>query len=238
MHKFKNIIKLVLVTLLVISLYAFASNRYKLRKLKAVSITFTDYSDPFISEKNVNKLLIQNNDTVKNLIIENLDLNSSEMRLVGNAMIREAEVSVSLDGLLKVVVQPRKPIARIMGNTNAYLDQDNLIMPLSKEHTVNVPLVYGYHKKVQEKTFELINFIKSDELLKASFTQVEFDKREEVTLLVRAFNFKVKLGRVERLEHKMINYKAFIAKMQKDKSLDAIKTIDLRFDNQVVVTKK
>jgi cell division protein FtsQ len=91
---------------------------------------------------------------------------------------------------------------------------------------------------VQDKTFELINFIKSDELLKASFTQVEFDKREEVTLLVRAFNFKVKLGRVERLEHKMINYKAFIAKMQKDKSLDAIKTIDLRFDNQVVVTKK
>ncbi|MFT5926140.1 MAG: cell division protein FtsQ [Rubritalea sp.] len=238
MHKFKNIIKLVLVTLLVISLYAFASNRYKLRKLKAVSITFTDYSDPFISEKNVNKLLIQNNDTVKNLIIENLDLNSSEMRLLGNAMIREAEVSVSLDGLLKVVVQPRKPIARIMGNTNAYLDQDNLIMPLSKEHTVNVPLVFGYHKKVQDKTFELINFIKSDELLKASFTQVEFDKREEVTLLVRAFNFKVKLGRVERLEHKMINYKAFIAKMQKDKSLDAIKTIDLRFDNQVVVTKK
>jgi cell division protein FtsQ len=238
MHKFKNIIKLVLVTLLVISLYAFASNRYKLRKLKAVSITFTDYSDPFISEKNVNKLLIQNNDIVKNLIIENLDLNRREMRLVGNPMIRDAEVSVSLDGLLKVVVQPRKPIARIMGSTNAYLDQDNLIMPLSKEHSVNVPLVYGYHKKVQDKTFELINFIKSDELLKASFTQVEFDKREEVTLLVRAFNFKVKLGRVERLEHKMINYKAFIAKMQKDKSWVAIKTIDLRFDNQVVVTKK
>jgi len=125
-----------------------------------------------------------------------------------------------------------------MGNTNAYLDQDNLIMPLSKEHTVNVPLIYGYHKKVQDKTFELINFIKSDELLKASFTQVQFDRRDEVTLLVRAFNFKVKLGKVERIEHKMINYKAFISKMQKDKSLGAIKTIDLRFDNQVVVTKK
>ncbi|MFT6097285.1 MAG: cell division protein FtsQ, partial [Nonlabens sp.] len=170
MHKLINIIKLVLVTLLVISLYGFASNRYKARKLNAISITFTDYSDPFISEKNVNKLLIQNNDTVKNLFIENLDLNRCERRLLENAMIRNAEVSVSLDGLLKVVVQPRKPIARIMGNTNAYLDQDNLIMPLSKEHTVNVPLIYGYHKKVQDKTFELINFIKSDELLKASFT--------------------------------------------------------------------
>jgi cell division protein FtsQ len=238
MHKLINIIKLVLVTLLVISLYGFASNRYKARKLNAISITFTDYSDPFISEKNVNKLLIQNNDTVKNLFIENLDLNRCERRLLENAMIRNAEVSVSLDGLLKVVVQPRKPIARIMGNTNAYLDQDNLIMPLSKEHTVNVPLIYGYHKKVQDKTFELINFIKSDELLKASFTQVQFDRRDEVTLLVRAFNFKVKLGKVERIEHKMINYKAFISKMQKDKSLGAIKTIDLRFDNQVVVTKK
>ncbi|QJP35945.1 cell division protein [Nonlabens sp. Ci31] len=183
-------------------------------------------------------MLIQNNDTVKNLIIENLDLNKSEWRLVQNAMIRDAEVSVSIDGLLKAVVQPRKPIARIMGKTNAYLDQDNLIMPLSKEHTVNVPLVYGYKKNVQDKTFELINFIKSDELLKASFTQVAFDKRDEVTLSVRAFDFKVKLGKVEKLDHKMVNYKAFLAKMQKDKGLSEIKSIDLRFDNQVVVIKK
>nr|WP_240961954.1 cell division protein FtsQ/DivIB [Nonlabens sp. Ci31] len=238
MHKLKNILRLVLVILLVISLYAFASSRYKNRKLKDISITFTDYSDPLISEKNVNKLLIQNNDTVKNLIIENLDLNKSEWRLVQNAMIRDAEVSVSIDGLLKAVVQPRKPIARIMGKTNAYLDQDNLIMPLSKEHTVNVPLVYGYKKNVQDKTFELINFIKSDELLKASFTQVAFDKRDEVTLSVRAFDFKVKLGKVEKLDHKMVNYKAFLAKMQKDKGLSEIKSIDLRFDNQVVVIKK
>lgn len=238
MHKLKNFIKLALVTLLVISLYAFASNRYKDRKLTDVNITFTDYSDPFISEKNVNKLLIQNNDTIKNLLIENLDLNKSELRLVENAMIRDAEVSVSLDGLLKAVVQPRKPIARIMGSTNAYLDQDNLIMPLSQEYTVNVPLVYGYSDKVQDKTFELINFIKEDEFLKSSFTAVEFDKREEVTLSVRAFSFKVRLGKVEKLAHKMINYKAFILKIQKDKRLEEIKTIDLRFDNQVVVTKK
>ncbi|PPK94443.1 cell division protein FtsQ [Nonlabens xylanidelens] len=238
MHKIKNIIKLVLVIVLVISLYAFASNRYEARKLKDVSITFTDYSDPLISEKNVNKLLIQNNDSIENLTIENLDLNKSELRLVQNAMIRDAEVSVSLDGLLKAVVRPRKPIARIMGTPDAYLDQDNLMMPLSKEHTVNVPLVYGFTENVQDKTFELINFIRNDELLKASFTQIKFDKREEVTLSVRALDFKVKLGRVEKLDHKMINYKAFLTKMQKDKQLGDIKTIDLRFDNQVVVTKR
>ena len=232
------LLKLALVIIIVIGLYAFAAHRYQTRKLKDVSITFTDYSDPFISEKNVNKLLIQNNDTIKNLLIENLDLNKSELRLVENAMIRDAEVSVSLDGLLKAVVQPRKPIARIMGSTNAYLDQDNLIMPLSQEYTVNVPLVYGYNEKVQDKTFELINFIKEDEFLKRSFTAVEFDKREEVTLSVRAFSYKVRLGEVEKLEHKMINYKAFVLKMQKDNRLEGIKTIDLRFDNQVVVTKK
>jgi cell division protein FtsQ len=238
MHKLKNIIRLVLVILLVISLYAFASSRYSTRKLKSISITFTDYSDPLISEKNVNKLLIQNNDSLKNLNIENLDLNKTELRLVQNAMIRDAEVSVSLDGWLKVVVQPRKPIARIMGKTNAYLDQDNLIMPLSKEHTVNVPLIYGYRENVKDKAFELINFIKKDELLKASFTQVVFDKIDEVTLTVRAFDFKVKLGKVENLDHKMMNYKAFLAKMQKDNGLSEIKSIDLRFDNQVVVIKK
>lgn len=238
MHKLKSILKLFLVILLVISLYAFASHRHKKRTVKEVIITFTDYNDPLISESNVNKLLIQNNDTVTNLIIENLDLNKSETRLVENAMIRAAEVSISINGMLEAVIEPRKPIARIMGNTNVYLDQDNLLMPLSQEHTVNVPLVYGFTEKVQDQTFNLINFIRNDEWLASSFTQLFFDKREEVTLTVRAFNFKIKLGKVEKLDHKMMNYKAFFAKMQKDNILDQIEIIDLRFDNQVVVTKK
>ena len=74
--------------------------------------------------------------------------------------------------------------------------------------------------------------------MNSSFTQIDFDKDQEVTLSVRAFDFKVKLGKVEKLDHKMINYQALIAKMQKDNRLDELKTIDLRFDNQVVVIKK
>ncbi|WP_240642341.1 cell division protein FtsQ/DivIB [Nonlabens xiamenensis] len=238
MKKFKDIILLVVCIVLVFGIYAFSSKRHGLRTLKEVSIRFTDYSEPLISEANVNKLLIQNEDSVKNLVVENLDLKESEYQLEQHAMIRTAEVSVTLDGLLEAVVEQRKPVARLMGEFNAYLDQDNSIMPLSEEYSAHVPLVFGFRESVQPQIFELVQFLRNDELLASTFTQLDIDPREEVTLGVRAHEYKVKLGKVENLPHKMTNYKAFMAKMIKEDRMDQLKTVDLRFENQVVVTKK
>lgn len=223
---------------LIFSAYAFASHRFEKRKIKDVSISFTDSKALFISEKNVNKLLILKTDSIASITVENLDLNTGELRIIDNAMVRGAEVSVSLDGRVNVLVEQRSPIARLMLPTQVYLDRDNAVMPLSQEYTAFVPLVYGYKESLKESLFELLTFINNDDFLKPSVTQVTFDKYKNVALEIRAHDYEVLLGQVEKLEQKAINYKAFIAKMEKDKRLNQVKTIDLRYDNQVVSIKK
>lgn len=223
---------------LIFSAYAFAGHRFEKRKVKDVTISFTDDSALFISEKNVNKLLIQNIDSIQSVAVENLDLNKGELRIVENAMVRAAEVSVSLDGKVNIVVEQRLPIARLMLPSQMYLDQDNELMPLSREHTAFVPLVYGYKESLKESLYKLVNFINDDQFLKPAVTQVSFDTKGEVTLLMRAHDYEVLLGTVEDLDHKAMNYKGFIAKMEKDNRLNQVKTIDLRYKNQVVTIKK
>ncbi|EAS18764.1 hypothetical protein BBFL7_01028 [Flavobacteria bacterium BBFL7] len=234
----KSILKYGLCMVLVFSAYAFAGHRFEKRTVKDVTISFTDSKALFISEKNVNKLLIQNIDSVESIALEKLDLNEGELRLIDNAMIRGAEVSVSLEGKVNVLVEQRSPIARLMLSPQVYLDEDNKMMPLSPEHTAFVPLVYGYKDSFKVKLFELINFINHDSFLKPSITQISFDKKGEVTLQIRAHDHEVILGKIEDLQHKAMNYKAFIAKMKKDNRLNQVKTIDLRYKNQVVSIKK
>lgn len=234
----KSLLKVILCIVLIFSAYAFASHRFEKRKIKDITISYTDSNALFISEKNVNKLLIQNIDSVQSIAVENLDLNEGELRIVENAMVRDAVVSVSLDGQVDVLVEQRMPIARIMSPEKMYLDTDNELMPLSQEHTAFVPLVYGYKESLKNSLFTLVNFINNDPFLKPAVTQISFDKKGVVTLEIRAHDYEVLWGEVKDLEHKAMNYKAFIAKMEKDNRLNQVKTIDLRYKNQVVSIKK
>jgi cell division protein FtsQ len=59
-----------------------------------------------------------------------------------------------------------------------------------------------------------------------------------VSLRLRAHNLRVELGKLDGYEWKMSNFKAMLAKLEKDKTVDQIKKIDLRFDHQVIVVKK
>ncbi len=234
----KSLLKIVGCVLVTASMYGFANYRFNQRTVKDVTISFTEDKALFISESNVNKLLIQNYDSVHKVAIEKLDLNKGELDLVNNPMIRHAEVSVSLEGELLAIIEQRQPIARLMGSDQQYLDTDNQLMPLSKEHTAFVPLVYGFKKAYQDQLFELINFINKDEFLQPAVTQLILDRSGEIRFKVRVHDYEVKLGTVELLDQKMTNYKAFIAKMKKDQRLTQVKTIDLRYKNQVISIKK
>ncbi len=234
----KQKLLLVLVLIMVWGIYAFASHRFETRMVSKIDIKFLGKADPLISESNVNKLLIQKSDTTSRLYLEKLALNESELRLVNNAMIRNAEVSVSLDGALEVIVEQREPIARIMGDPHQYLDRDNKIMPLSREHSVRVPLIYGFSKKAQDEVYELMMFLHGDAVLEQSFSSIKIEKVKGFVLLPRAYNFEVVLGNIKDLDLKLKKYKAFVAKMNKDKRLNELKSVDLRYKRQVVTIKK
>ncbi len=238
MKGLKDILILVIISLCVLGLYAFAEARHTRRSLTDINISFTDYSDPLISEINVNKLLIQKEDTLGKPYVENLDLNKSEMRLDAHPMIRTAEVSVDLNGRLDVLVEPRVPLARILGTTDVYLDKDNKIMPLSSEHSVLVPIVTGFKEAYQEDLYAFLTDINEDPLLDMAITQVGFDKNGNVTLRLRAHDLKIQLGKLRGYTWKLQNFKAMLAKMEKDKTVDQVEKIDLRFNHQVIVVKK
>jgi cell division protein FtsQ len=221
-----------------VGLFAFASKRHESTKIKSVNISFTEYNDPLISEDNVNKLLIQSMDSVTNLTVENLDLNRSEMQLESNPMIKEAQVSVDLAGQIDVVVEQRVPIARIMDGKRQYLDLDNRLMPLSQEHSVLVPLVTGFKKEIQDELYRLIIYLRNDHLLREAITQIQISSQQDLLLSVRAHDFKIRLGDIKNLDQKMTHFKTMLVKLEREKKLNQVSQLDLRFDHQVVVIQK
>jgi len=126
-----NYIKAILVLSAVIFLYGFAEKRNNARKLSHVEVQFIQFENLYVTEETVNKLLILNKITVTRVDKETLDLNKVEKVLNNHPMIENAEVFLTIDGVLKTKISQRRPIGRILGNKAYYVDRLGTKMPLS-----------------------------------------------------------------------------------------------------------
>jgi cell division protein FtsQ len=208
--------------------------------LSKLAVVFVGDNAPFITQETVNKLLIENNVDVKTIGKDKLDLNRLEKRLTKHEMIEKSDVFVSADGVLKAMVKQKTPIARVYnGDTSFYIDYKGDKMPLSQNYTARVPLVSGeINKKNSDKLAELLRIIYDDEFLKKNIIAVQIMPNGSLKMLNRNYNYQIDFGGNLRMQAKFNNYKAFFQKAVLDNSLNKYKTIDLRFSQQVVCTKK
>lgn len=233
-------IRLILIFSLVIFLYSFTSERNNNRKLTKSAVVFVGDDAPYISQETVNKLLIENNPDAKSIAKDKVDLNKLEKRINAHEMIENSDVFVSIDGILKAIVKQKTPIARIFDeNSSFYIDYQGNRMPLSTNFTARVPLVSGViNTKNSEKLAELFRIIYNDEFLKKNIIAVQIMPNGSLQMRNRNYNYQIDFGGTLRMNAKFNNYKVFFQKAVLDSSLNKYKTIDLRFAQQVVCTKK
>ncbi|WP_461532040.1 cell division protein FtsQ/DivIB [Sinomicrobium sp.] len=238
MRKVIHIVKLFLVMAVLIFLYSFANHRYDKKKLSGIDVVFLDGDNLFITHQTVNKLLIQNADSIPDIPKEKLVLNKLEDILNSNEMIQDAQVYMTVNGQLEAKIKQREPIARVVGKSSYYIDRQGKRMPLSPVHTARVPLVSGnVDEDSIKEVYALVKYIDRDGFLKKNITGIHREA-SGYTLHLRTDDFAVVLGGVDSLGQKIVNFKAFYQKALKDQLLDKYNKIDLRFNNQVVCTKK
>ena len=235
--KWKNI-WLLLMGSIVIVLYVFGNERNKTREVANIEVRFTGDEPPFIAYSAVNKLLIQNEDSLSGLLKEKVVLNEMEGRLEDHAMVRKAEVFLTINGEIGAKIEQRDPVARIVGSPDYYLDADGLKMPLSDVYAARVPLVTGISERQHQLILPLVLELADDPLMHQLVTGMKMTEGDEVTLFLRTHSLSVSFGEPNDLDEKIRNFKAFYQKAKRDGTLEQYHKVDLRFGNQVVATKR
>lgn len=234
-----NYIKVLLLLLLVGFLCAFSTVRNSKRKVAAPKIKFIGNDNLFITHEAVSKLLIQNQQSVTDKPKEIIDLNELESALNTNPMIKEAQVFMSVDGFITAEIEQKKPIARVNTNASYYIDESGSFMPLSTNFTARVPLVTGkIDKNDLVNVYTIAKKVQSDEFLTKHVVEIQQNEDKTIDLKFRAHEFKIHLGQLELLNKKINNLKAFYKKAMKDSVLDEYNEVNLKFDKQVICTKK
>jgi cell division protein FtsQ len=234
-----NNIRLVVILCMVVFLYAFTSKRNNGRKLLKTDIELVG-NENYITKDSVNNLLIQSYGAVASIHKVDLDLNSVEKKLNSNAMVEKAEVYTTVDGKLKAIIKQRRPVARIFeGSQSYYLDSKGQKMPLSDNETARVPLVTGNIEMADAKKMQqLLDYIYKDAFLNKNIIGLSVTPVGNMILKSRGDDYDIVFGKPINIERKFENYKAFLQDAAKDTLIKNYKTVNLKFTQQVVCTKK
>lgn len=225
---------LLLVTLFLV---AFSHKRNSDRTIKAVKVNFEAGANLFITAETVDKLLIQNGKPLEGQRKEILVLKNLEDKLDSHAMISDADVYLTLDGVVGATVKQRKPLGRVQAQKPFYIDENGSYMPLSTNYSARVPLIDGVSREQIKEVYPLLNYLQQDDLLAKQVIGISRKADGNYSLTPRVLNYNITLGKIKDLQSKFANYKAFYQKAIKDNSLPNYKNIDLRFKGQVVGTK-
>jgi cell division protein FtsQ len=231
--------RLLLLFGVLVFLYSFSSNRNSHRKLRKSEVVFVGNNNVFVKQEVVNKLLIENNLDAQSIEKIEVDLNTIEKSINNHPMIQKSEVFVSVDGVLKALVVQKTPIARVLIQSGSfYIDSEGNTMPLSENYAAHVPLVSGaITKKNCSKIYPFLMQIYKDDFLKKNIISVQVLNNNDVLLGNRNYDFEIEFGKLNEIERKFKNYKAFFHKTVADNSIEKYMKINLKFTQQVVCTK-
>ncbi len=167
--------------------------------------------------------------------------------IIGNlknlAYIKEIQLFVEPNGSLRFNVEERQPIALLLhGEKRSYVDKDGVQLPIIKGKTQNVPLVYGfsaenYRDTLKSRSFEQIRDLliaaKENEFGWATLSELTYSKNDGVIALSHENGVKLIFGEHD-FETKLENWEAFYGEIVREKGINKIQQVDLRFLNQVV----
>jgi cell division protein FtsQ len=233
-------IKAVVLIAVVLFLFGFTNYRNNHQKVATVDIKFERGNNLFMTYEMVNKLLIQNGESVKNQAKSLINLNDLEKQVLSHPMVENSTTYITVDGQLKVSVKQRTPIGRINTNNDSYyIDRKGQFMPLSSNYSARVPIVTGV--SVAEDTadlFQLLSFVASDAFFQKQIVSVRKMLNGDFILRSRIGIHKIDFGSIDDMEAKFKKLKAFYSYAMQDETIEKYKRLSLKYNDQVVATKK
>ncbi|NQU84672.1 MAG: hypothetical protein HQ541_02820 [Mariniphaga sp.] len=248
---FKKILKILLILVFgvfVIFTLAFTSLEVSDVKCEKVEVLFDGQQLISLGKEEIVNIVKSTVDSIYNKNIRNINSEHIELEIEKNKTIQNAEVFKSVvgkgnkyKGTLTVKVKFREPVLRIMsGNENYFLDYNRTQIPVSLKYTANVLVATGDIESefAQTQLLDFVGYLNQDHFLKAQIKQIHVLRNQELILTPLVGNHLIELGTLDNYQEKLAHLKVFYENVLAQNNWNKYKRINLKYNNQVIGTKK
>ena len=240
-RKFIRIILLSIIPFYLFISFSLFAHKGEHEICKEVRIVIQDSLEmPFLKLRDVEAVLKRNNISPIGKEMWRIDTYDLSMRLEENQIIRKAVCYKTPDGTLRIGIYQRNPILRVMGvSGNYYIDDEGITMPVSYNFTAHLPVATGYVTREMATTelHRFALFLEENKFWRAQIEQIHVLANGEVQLIPKVGEQVILLGNFTNFEKKLDNLLTFYQKGLRKKGWNAYKTINLKYENQVICSK-
>ncbi len=205
----------------------------------------------FVDEADVKEYLFKSlGDSIKGDKLGSLNLMKIESAAEKNPYVRDAETFIDAAGNVHVSIAQKQPLARVINKNgvNYYIDERENKIPVTSKFTCRVIVVTGNIEEGIQKSkiiesatlknvLRLTHYIHSNAFWNAQIEQIAVTNENEFQLVPKIGNHIIEFGAAENIEEKFSKLQTFYKEGLNYVGWNNYKTINLKFDNQVVCTK-
>ncbi|SRR5690554_1411697 len=162
--------------------------------------------------------------------------------ILTNRLVESAQVYTTPGGAVVATVRQREPVLRVIsdGQGSFYVDNDRRIMPVSSTYTVYVPIATGAidEEFARGELYDFAMFLHNNSDWDAWIEQMVVRPNRDVVLIPRAGDFRIVMGSLDDYPAKLAKFDRFVNGGLNVVGWNRYSEINLKYNNQVVCTKK
>lgn len=152
-------------------------------------------------------------------------------------MIRMVECYKSPNGVIKILLEQRIPLFRVIGKgNNYYVDEDKKKMPTSDDFVAYVPVITGEvsEQMLTNDLYSFVRYISQDPFWNNQIEQININDQKEIQIVPRITQQIIYLGQLKDYVTKLDKLKKFYQYGMEHVGWGKYSTIDIRYKNQIV----
>ncbi|OFX81468.1 MAG: hypothetical protein A2X12_00835 [Bacteroidetes bacterium GWE2_29_8] len=258
MNRVLYIVKLVVVLVVSITIFSFVTISHNDSLCQSVEISIND-NLKYYTQEEILKILQDQKINILETKIKDININKIESIISSMHYVKKANVYLTIDGILRIDIEHRKPIVRIINSNyeNFLIDDNGAILYTSENFTPRVIYANGFIKKnyanyaskniivdkdkkslmqnnIISDIYTVCKYIDNDSLWSRMIEQIYINEQNEIELIPKIGNQVIILGNVENLENKFRKLLAFYQHGIIYMGWDKYSVINLKYKNQVV----
>jgi len=236
------------ITVIVISLGFSSGERHSL-VCRGIEIDICDSSvSRFINSDDVENWMKKHHPEIQGKLIDSINIRVIEEELSRIEAIENVDVFPALNsndtvggGTIVIKITQRQPVFRVYSRKlDYYVDKDGEIINWTPRYTPRAILVIGDFTRdfARESVLPLVKYIVNDQFWKAQIDNIFITSNGEIKLIPRVGEHEIIFGTPDNYRTKLRNLKKLYTDGFRDGGWTKYKSINVKFENQIVCTKK
>ena len=260
MKKFLNIILWTGLLAGVVFAMAFAEKQHRQTVCSGFDLVIENPSaDMLMTAREIRAEVLHITDTLEGRPITEVNLKQISAILKRNPYIASADVMVQISGQVLAEVSLRRPLMRIEGlqGKSYYLDEKGWLFPVNPGHPVRVVIASGYMKdripaladnkihvsalpagSIIAGLYEMAVIIDQSAFLQKLISQVWIQKNGEADLMPTIGDYEIRFGGLSAIKEKFDKLETFFREGAGKAGWVDYRSVDLRYENQIICSKK